>query len=126
MSKQKQTRHNKIANVGYVVKEKNHIISERGKLAQKEYKTKHNWVGMVIHWELCKKFKFDHTNKWYINKPESVLENETHKLFWDFEIKNGSPNPGQTNRPRDKKQKTKTKKPSRIEDFAIPSDHKVK
>ena len=40
----------------------NHIISEGSKLAQKEYKTGHDWVGMVIHWELCKKFKFDHTN----------------------------------------------------------------
>ena len=42
----------------------NHIISECRKLAQKEYKTRHDWVGKVIHWEMCKKFKFDHTNKW--------------------------------------------------------------
>ena len=25
-------------------------------------------------------------NKWYIHKPESVLENETHKLLLDFDI----------------------------------------
>ena len=31
----------------------NHIISECSKLAQKEYKTRHNWVCKVIHWELC-------------------------------------------------------------------------
>ena len=41
----------------------NHIISEYSKLAQKEYKTRHDWVRKVIHWEMCKKFKFDHTNK---------------------------------------------------------------
>ena len=41
----------------------NHMISERSKLAQREYKTRHDWVGKVIHWEMCKKFKFDHTNK---------------------------------------------------------------
>ena len=41
----------------------NHIIIECSKLAQKEYKTRHGWVGKVIHWEICKKFKFDHTNK---------------------------------------------------------------
>ena len=64
----------------------NHIISECSKLAQKEYKTRHDWVGKVIHRELCKKLKFDHTNKWYMHYPESVQENETHKLFWDFEI----------------------------------------
>ena len=41
----------------------NHIISECSKLAQKEYKTRHDSVGKVIHWEMCKKFKFDQTNK---------------------------------------------------------------
>ena len=42
----------------------NHI-SEWSKLSQKEYKTSHDSVGKVIHWELCKNFKFEHTNKWY-------------------------------------------------------------
>ena len=64
----------------------NHIISECSKLAQKEYKTKNALVGKVIHWELYKKFKFDHTNKWYMHNPESILESETHKILWDFEI----------------------------------------
>ena len=41
----------------------NHIISECSKLAQREYKTRHDWVGKVIHWEMCKKLKFDYTNK---------------------------------------------------------------
>ena len=35
----------------------NHIITEYSKLAQKEYKTRHDWVGNEIHWEMCKKFK---------------------------------------------------------------------
>ena len=64
----------------------NHIISECSKLGQKEYKTRHDWVGKVIHWEMCKKFKFDHTNKWYMHNPASVLENDTRKLLWDFDI----------------------------------------
>ena len=29
----------------------NHIISECSKLALKEYKIRHDWVGKVIHWE---------------------------------------------------------------------------
>ena len=33
----------------------NHIINERNKLAQKEYKIRHNSVGKVIHWKICKK-----------------------------------------------------------------------
>ena len=40
----------------------------------------------MIHWEMCKKFKFVHTNKSYMHNIESVLENETHKILWDFVI----------------------------------------
>ena len=64
----------------------NHIISECSKLAKKECKTRHDWVGKEIHKETCKTFKFDHTNKWYMHNPAPVLENETHKLQWDFNI----------------------------------------
>ena len=35
---------------------------------------------------MCKKSKFDHTNKWYMHNPASVLENDTLKLLWDFDI----------------------------------------
>ena len=35
---------------------------------------------------MCKKFKFNHTNKWYMHNPAPVLENDTHKLLWDFNI----------------------------------------
>ena len=33
----------------------------------------------------AKKLKFGNIKKWYIHKPESVLENETHKILRDFE-----------------------------------------
>ena len=64
----------------------NIIISECSKLAQKEYKARHDWVGKVIHWEMCKKFKLDHANKWYMHNPAPVQENDSHKLIWDFDI----------------------------------------
>ena len=63
-----------------------HIISKCSKLVQKEYNIRHDWVGMVIHWELCKKLKFDHANKRYMYKLESIREKETHKILWDFKI----------------------------------------
>ena len=37
----------------------NHIVSECSKIAQKEYKSMPDWVGKVIHRELCKRLKFD-------------------------------------------------------------------
>ena len=61
-------------------------FAEFSKLAEKEYNTRHNWVGKVIFWELCKRLKFDLIIKWYLLKPESDLESETHNIFWDFEI----------------------------------------
>ena len=39
----------------------------------------------MIHWEMCKKFNFDHTNKWYLHNRALVLENNTLKLLWDFD-----------------------------------------
>ena len=59
----------------------NHIICECSKLAPKEYKAGHDWVGNMIHSEMCRKFQFDHTNKWYMHNPAPVLENDTHKLL---------------------------------------------
>ena len=61
----------------------NHIISKCSKLAQKEYKARHDSVGKMIHWEMCEKFKFDHIYKWYMHNPAPVLENDRHKLQWD-------------------------------------------
>ena len=61
------------------------MISECNRLAQKEYESRHDEMGKVIHWE-CKKSKFGHTNKWYKHWPESILEYEKHRIIWDFVI----------------------------------------
>ena len=61
-------------------------MSECSKLAQKGYKTRHDWVGKVIHWELWEKLKFGQTNKGYMHNPTSVLDNDMHKLLLDFVI----------------------------------------
>ena len=58
----------------------NHPISNCIKLTQKEYKTRHDLIWKVIHWELCKILKFDQKNKRYMHNLESFLENETHKF----------------------------------------------
>ena len=43
-------------------------------------------------------FEFDHTNKCYGDNTKSTLENEAHKIIWDFEIQNGSANLSQMTR----------------------------
>ena len=70
-------------------------------ITQSEYKTRHNWVGKVIYRELYQKFKFNHTNKWYMNNPRirpSKWNAQNSLGFWDT---NGSSNYGQTTRPCD-------------------------
>ena len=42
--------------------------------------------GEDIHWKLRKRLKFDDTNECCMYKSEPVLENETHKILWDFVI----------------------------------------
>ena len=88
------------------------------KLVQKEYKTRHGEVGKVILWELCKKLKFDHTNKWYMHNPECVLENETQKCLWDFDIQTyhliSARRPDQVRiKKRKKKRKEKKREPAK-------------
>ena len=99
------------------------IIYECSQLAQKEDNTRHNWVGKVIYWIQCKKFKFDHTNKWYVHNPESVLENEMHKLLWDFDIQM---NHRISSRRPDLVIINKKQRTYRIADFVVPADLRVK
>ena len=76
----------------------------------------------MIHWELCKKLKFDHTTKKYMHKPESVFENEKHQILWDFEIQTDHQLPVR----RLYLVIINKRKTYQIVDFAIPTDHRVK
>ena len=102
----------------------NHIIKECIKLERKKAKTRHNWVDKVIHRELCKKLKFDHTNKWYRNYPEPIQENEIHKFYRDFEIQTDCLILARW--PDLIIIYKKKKRTNRIVDFAVPADHWVK
>ena len=85
-------------------------------------------MGKVIHWEMCRKFKFDRANKWYRLNPAHVLENDTHKLLWDFDIHTDhlisarSPDLIIINNNKKKKKKRICK----IVDFVVLADHRIK
>ena len=100
-----------------------HIINECSKLAQKEYKERHDWVRKVIHWEMCRIFQFDHTNKWYMHNPEPVLENDLHKLLWDFNIQ--TDHLILARRPDLIIIKKKEKRICKIVDFAVLADNRI-
>ena len=101
----------------------NHIISECNKLAQKEHKTRHEWVNKVKHWEMCRKFKFDHTDIWYMHNPAPVLENDMHKFLWGFHIHTDNLIPA---RWPDRIIINKKRKIYKIVDFAVLTDHRRK
>ena len=59
-------------------------------------------------------------------KPEFVLENETRKILWDFDIQ--TDHSIQARRPDlvDKKKRKKKKRTCRLVNFNIWADHRVK
>ena len=58
-------------------------MSGCSKLAQQEYKRRHDNVARVVHWNLLGKCGFSRVDKWFEHQPETVLENN---LLWDYNI----------------------------------------
>ena len=100
-----------------------HIVSSCSKLAQKEYKRRHDNVATAIHWDLSGKCGFERKERWYEHVPESVLENEDYKLLWDFSVRTdheiGARRP-------DLVIIDKRDKSCQIIDVAIPEDNRVR
>ena len=59
----------------------NAVICEFSKLAQKDNNIRHDMVEKVIHCELCKMLKFNHTTKWSMHNQKSIQDNQTHKIL---------------------------------------------
>ena len=98
-----------------------HVVSGCSKLAQKEYKRRHDNLGKIVHWKLARKFKFEAGDKWYQHEPESALEGEDYNILWDFSIQTN--NVIEACRPDlvvDKKKRT-----CKIIDFAVPVDSRI-
>ena len=62
------------------------MVSECGKLAQTEYKGRHDHVAGYIHWQLCVKCGLERANSWYGQKLEGVVESENFKILWNFTV----------------------------------------
>ena len=63
-----------------------HVVSECGKLAQTEYKGRHDHVAGYIHWQLCVKCGLKRANSWYEQKLEGVVERENVKILLNFTV----------------------------------------
>ena len=51
------------------------MLSKCSKLAQKEYKRRHDWFGTKIDWKICRKYGIEVKEKWYEHKPKVAIEN---------------------------------------------------
>ena len=63
-----------------------HLLCECSKMAQIQYKHRHDNVARIVHWAIAKQRGLDVEEKWYEHKPEPVIENANIKMLWDFTI----------------------------------------
>ena len=63
-----------------------HLVSECSKLAQREYKQRHDNVANYKHWLLAEKYGFERATNWYEQKPEGVMESQDIKVLWDSSV----------------------------------------
>ena len=63
-----------------------HFVSKCSKLAQKEYKRRHDEVTTAVHWSILKTKNFPHSKHWYKHNRKTVIKNEKVKILWDFKI----------------------------------------
>ena len=59
-----------------------------------------------------------------MHNPASVIETDTHKHLWDFDIQTYTPDLGQKTGPYNNQQQKK--RICKIVDFAVPADHRLK
>ena len=69
---------------GKTVESVQHLVGGCEKLAQKEYKRRQDNVPKKVHWNLCKKNRLEHMEKWHEDAPEGAVEYEEVKLMWDM------------------------------------------
>jgi hypothetical protein len=100
-----------------------HIISSRTVLSQSEYKKRHDIFAKIIHTNLAVKFNLlKNTQPHYSYKPESCLENDNYKLYFDRTVLTDIHI--QHNRP-DIIILNKQQKQAYLLDIAVPNSHNI-
>ena len=56
------------------------------KLAQHEYKRRHDTVVEAVHWNLCNKYRVQCSQQCYQHTTDPVIDKENVKILWDVNI----------------------------------------
>ena len=98
-------------------------MCECKKLAQREYKRRHDTVSKLVHWKLGEKHNLERKEKWYEHFYQGAVEDDDVKSIWDINIQ--CDNVTEARRPDliliDKKAKSCV-----IIDVAIPGDCRIR
>ena len=81
-------------------------------------------VGKVIHWELCKKSIFGHTNKWFCTETQNLSRKMRRTKLSVILIYKRITESGHDG--LDLEKRKERKRICQIVDFTIPADHRVK
>ena len=62
-----------------------HVASGCSGLAQKEYRRRHDRMGLRVYWELCRKYGIKSADVWYKEVPDDVRMSEDGKveIWWE-------------------------------------------
>ena len=109
---------------GETVESVGHLASGCSGLAQKEYRRRHDKMGLRVYWELCRKYGLKCAGKWFEEVPDEVRSREDGKveIWWDKSVE--TTNKLEHNRP-DVVVVDRVRKKWVIVDFAVPWDKNV-
>ena len=99
-----------------------HIISGCKRLAQREFKKRHNKVALLVQRESCRKYGIECTDKWYDHQPLAVAENRNVRITWDMTVY--TDNKLNHNRP-DITLIRKDTQEGTLTDIAVPADQNI-
>ena len=73
---------------GKVAESVAHLAAGCSNLAQREYRRRHDRMGLRIYWELCRKFGVKCAGKWYEEVPEEVRVSADGnvEIWWDRSV----------------------------------------
>ena len=109
---------------GEYVETVGHLVSACEKMAQTDYRRRHDRMGLRVYWELCGKLGLKRSEKWYDETPEPVRKRDDGmtEIWWDQKV--NTPKKCEHNRP-DLLVIDRESKRWFMVDFAVPFDANV-